>query len=195
MAISADQGFALSLAMAMVFRGWALAELGQAEEGVAQIRQGLAGVQATGAGISWSYFLALCAEAHGCAGRPEEGLVTLGEAMEDVQRKEERWWEAEIHRLRGEMLLQSGMRGPGSPEQNHPEAEECFRRALDIARGQGARSLELRAATSLARLYQGQDRFEESKPILAEVFDWFTEGSDTADLREAKRVLEARSST
>lgn len=129
------------------------------------------------------YFLALLAEAYGKAGQPEEGLTVLAEALAIVDNTGERNWEAELHRRKGDLLLiQQG--------QKVGEAEECFRQALDIARRQQAKSLELRAAMSLSRLWQQQGKRDEARQMLAEIYGWFTEGFDTADLQEAKVLLE-----
>jgi predicted ATPase len=117
-------------------------------------------------------------------GHTEDGLQALAEAHTLVEQHEERWWEAEVHRLRGVLLL----RQPGTPQ---AEAEACFQRALDVARRQEAKSLELRAAMSLARLWQQQGRRADARDLLAPIYGWFTEGFDTADLQEAKALLEA----
>jgi predicted ATPase len=136
-----------------------------------------------GAEILRPYFLALLAEAYGEVGQPEERLTMLVEALAMVDNTGERYWEAELHRRKGELLLiQQG--------QKVGEAEECFRQALDIARRQQAKSLELRAAMSLSRLWQQQGKQEEAHQLLTEIYGWFTEGFDTADLKEAKILLE-----
>jgi predicted ATPase len=119
-------------------------------------------------------------------GRIEDGLQALAEAHTLVQQQEERWWEAEVHRLRGVLLL----RQPGTPQ---AEAKDWLQRALDVARRQEAKSLELRAAMSLSRLWQQQGKQAEARELLAPVYAWFTEGFDTADLQEAKTLLEALS--
>ena len=116
-------------------------------------------------------------------GHTADGLQALAEAHTLVEQQEERWWEAEVSRLRGVLLL----RQPGTPQ---AEAEACFQRALDVARRQEAKSLELRAAMSLARLWQQQGKRAEAHELLAPVYSWFTEGFDTADLQEAKALLE-----
>jgi predicted ATPase len=130
-----------------------------------------------------SHYLALLAEAYGHAGHTEEGLAVLAEALEEVHRTGQRSYEAEIYRLRGELLLQQA-----TPE--HGQAEACFQQALDVARRQHAKSLELRAATSLARLWQQQSKRQAAYDLLAPVYSWFTEGFDTADLQEARTLLE-----
>jgi predicted ATPase len=164
-------------------RGWALAVSGQ-EEGITQILQSLADDQATGATRDRPYHLALLAEASAQVGQTAEGLDALAEALEIVPQSAVRWWEAELYRLRGELLLLD-------PGVHLREVEACFQRALDIARRQQAKSLELRAAMSLSRLWQRQGRRAEAHQLLAEIYGWFTEGFDTADLLEAKALLEA----
>jgi predicted ATPase len=127
--------------------------------------------------------LTALAEAHGRAGQAEEGLALIAEAQEFVAKTGERVWEAAVHRIKGELLL---ARSPSDPAQ----AEACFREALDVARQQSAKSLELRAATSLARLWQRQGKRDEARDLLQPVYDWFTEGFDTKDLKDAKALLE-----
>src|SRR5262249_4951942 len=189
-ALATEQGFTVVRASGTIFRGWALAERsgapeagqGQREEGIAQMRQGLAVWQATGAKVFRPYGLALLAEAYAHVGQIEEGLTLLGEALAVAHDTGERRWEAELHRLKGELLL---MRAAGQDA----EAEAWFHQALDVARQQQTKSLELRAAMSLSRLWQRQGKRAEARQLLAEVYGWFTEGFDTADLREAKTLL------
>jgi predicted ATPase len=126
----------------------------------------------------------MLAEVHGSLGQPEASLTALSEALALVETTGERYYEAELHRLTGELLLQHA-----APEVSRAEA--CLQQALDIARGQQAKSLELRAAVSLARLWQQQGKRQEAQALLAGVYDWFTEGFDTADLQEAKALLHA----
>jgi adenylate cyclase len=183
-----EQGEPYWLAGGIVLQGWVLAERGQVEDGIAQMCQGLAAWQATGAEIILPYHLSLLAETHGRRGQAAEGLRVLTEALSLAQQHEEHWWAAELHRLRGALLLsQEGAK------RKVVEAEQCFHQALDIARHQQAKSLELRAAMSLARLWQGQGKHAEARQLLAPIYDWFTEGFETADLREAKGLLEALS--
>jgi predicted ATPase len=111
----------------------------------------------------------------------------LAEAHTLVEQHDERWWEAEVHRLRGVLLLKA----EGSVRCVAVTSEECFQQALDVARRQEAKSLELRAAMSLARLWQQQGKCQEAHDLLAPIYGWFTEGFDTADLQEAKALLEA----
>ena len=153
--------------------------------GIAQLRQGLTALKAAGSETYRTYFLALLAEALGKEGQVEEGLGVLAEALALIQETDEGFNAAELHRLRGEFLLQRE-----TTEATSREAEACFRHALTIARQQQARSLELRAAMSLTRLYRKQNRHAEVRPILAECYGWFTEGFDTPDLQEAQALLE-----
>ena len=195
--LATEHGFPYWLACSTILRGWALTEQGQGEEGVAQLRQGLAVYRATGVEEVRSYFLALLAEACGKAGQTEEGLSSLAEALAFVHDTGERFHEAELYRLKGELTLQkfqaSGSKFP-VPHPQHPtpnpqaEAEEYFLNAIAIARGQQAKSLELRAVMSLSRLWQ-QGKKEESRQMLAEIYGRFTEGFDTKDLQEAKTLL------
>jgi len=181
-ALATEQGFPLWVAQGTSFRGWALAMQGQGEEGLAQERQGLAAWRATGGAMRVPYFCTLLADVSAHLGYTEDGLQALAEAHTLVEQHEERWWEAEVHRLRGVLLLQQ----TGTPP---AEAETWLQRALDVARRQEAKSLELRAAMSLARLWQ-QGRRAEARDLLAPIYGWFTEGFDTADLQEAKALLE-----
>ncbi len=183
MALSTEQGFPVFLAQGAISRGWALAAQGHGVEGLSQIREGLAALQATGTEFLRSHFLALLAEAYGKAAQVEEGLSTVAKGLAFVERTEERFYEAELYRLRGELLFQQ------SPD-NATEAAACFHRALDVSRNQAAKSWELRAATSLARLWQQQGKMAEARELLAPVYGWFTEGFDTADLKDAKGLLE-----
>jgi predicted ATPase len=181
-ALSTEQGFPFWLAYGTILRGWALSAQGEGAEGIAQMRQGLVAHRATGAELQRIYFLSLLAEAYGKVGQPEQGLTVLLEALAIVDKTGECDWEADLHRLKGELLLiQQGQRVR--------EAEECFRKALDTARSQQAKSFELRAAMSLSRLWQGQGKREEAHQLIAEIYGWFTEGFNTADLKEAKALL------
>jgi predicted ATPase len=181
-ALCAEQGFALYMARGMILRGWTMAEQRQGAEGLAQMRQGLASYQATGAAVFRPYYLAFLAEAYGKVGQTEAGLTALAEALAVVDNTRERYWEVEIHRLKGELLL-------ALSAEKHAEAEACFHQALDIARRQQAKSLELRAAMSLSRLWLQQGKRDEARELLVPVYGWFTEGFDTADLQEAKVLL------
>src|SRR4030095_15854877 len=149
-----------------------------------QVRQGIAAFRATGAAQHVPYYCTMLADVCNHMGYPEDGLQTLAEAHTLVEQHEERYWEAEIHRLRGVLLL----RQTGTPQ---AEAEAWLQRALDVARRQQAKSLELRAAMSLSRLWQQQGKRAAAHTLLAPIYSWFTEGFDTADLQEAKALLEA----
>jgi predicted ATPase len=220
--LTSEQEFAFWLAQATIMDGWALAEQGQREKGIIQMRHGLAAYKAIGAEIVLPYFLALLAEAYGKAGQTEEGLAVLAEALALVQRIEERYYEAELYRLKGQLTLQSQTSlGQVSDKSQarleqvttsqsklqaslEAEAEACFWRAIEIARKQQAKSLELRALMSLVRLWQQQatqytsrntqhearTRLDAACKTLSEIYNWFTEGFDTKDLREARALLE-----
>jgi TOMM system kinase/cyclase fusion protein len=197
--LCAEQRFVYYLTCGSVLQGWALAEQGQGEEGVAQIHQGVAAFRAMGAGIRQPLYLALLAEACGKVGQAEEGLSALSEALMLVNKTGQCWYEAELYRLKGELTLkQFGVRSSefGLPNPQHPtpspqaEAEACFQKAIEVARGQSAKSWELRAVMSLSRLWQQQGKKAEAWQLLAEIYGWFTEGFDTKDLQDAKRLIE-----
>ncbi len=179
--LATEQGFPHQM-IGSLLHGWVLAQQGQAQEGVEQMHQVLIAHRGTGAVANLSYFLALLAEAHGTLGEPEAGLAALAEALTLADTTGERWYESEIYRLKGELLLQQA-------SDHQAEAETCFHHALAIARNQQAKSFELRTATSLARLWQQQGKRDEAWQVLAEVYNWFTEGFDTADLKDAKALL------
>jgi predicted ATPase len=172
------------MTVSAMLRGWALVHQGQAQEGMAQITQGLMTWRTAGSELGRPYFLTLLAEAHGTMGQPEAGLTVLAEALTHVDKTGERWYEAEIHRLKGALLLQQNAN-------NQAEVETCFHHALEIARHQQAKSFELRTATSLARLWQQQGKRQKAYDLLAPVYGWFTEGFNTADLQDAKALLVA----
>jgi predicted ATPase len=182
-ALATEQRFPLLVAYGTSVRGWALALQGQGEEGMAQVRQGIAAVRATGAAVLVPYLCTVLADVAAHLGHSDDGLQALAEAYTLVEQQDERFWEAEICRLRGVVPL----RQPGTPQE---EAETWLQRALDVARRQEAKSLELRAAMSLSRLWQQQGKRSEAGALLAPVYGWFTEGFDTADLQDAKVLLE-----
>ena len=202
LALSREHGLAMYEAMATALRGWALIDEQRHDEAIEQIRRGIAAQRATGAGVLLPHFLAFLAEALGGALRAEEGLDLLEEALETAQRSGEGYYEAELFRIKGEMLLAraagrglsraaAGGRAVFQPEPPAGvEAEACFRRAIDVARRQAAKSWELRAATSLARLCRTQGRDDEARGLLTQVYASFTEGFDTADLRDARALLD-----
>jgi predicted ATPase len=201
--LAREHGFLQWLGLGTILRGWAVAEQGQREEGITQIRQGLATRQALGAGVFQSYALALLAEGYGKVGQAEEGLTVLPEALTVMDNTGERFYEAEIYRLKGELLLAQEVKSQNAkvksqksapPGAQHltpstQEAEGCFLHAIEVAQSQQAKSLELRAALSLSRLWQHQGKQHEAHQLLAEVYGWFTEGFDTKDLQEAKALL------
>ncbi len=181
MRLSNEKGFPGWLGAGHRFRGEALAMLGQVQEGMAQLREGMAAAQSRGARCYLSGRLGSLAEAQAKAGQPGEGLTTLAEALAQVETTDERYCEAELHRLKGELLLMQG---------DEAEAEASFHKAIEVARRQQAKSWELRATVSLARLWQEQGRMDEARQMLAEIYGWFTEGFDTPDLQEARALLE-----
>jgi predicted ATPase len=153
------------------------------EHGIAQMELGLTGHRATGGRLREPYWLALLVEGYAEAGNIEQAMTVLAEALKVVDKTEERWYEAELYRLKGELLLRQNSR-------NADEATDLFRNALETARAQGAKALELRATVSLARLLTSQGRRDGAHTMLAEIYNWFTEGFDAADLKEAKTLLE-----
>ena len=179
--ISTEQSFPFWTGWAMILRGWALVEQDLKDEGILQMRQGLTNWRATSSELGLPYFLALLAEAFCKLGQTEDAFNVLAEALAVVNSSGERWYEAELHRLKGELLRQN-------PEAK-AEAERFFQQAIDMARQQGSKSLELRAAMSLGRLWQDQGKRKEAHQMLQQVYDWFSEGFETADLTEAKILL------
>jgi predicted ATPase/class 3 adenylate cyclase len=180
--LSTEQGFSHYRARGTLYRGCALAASGQTREGFALCDQAFAVWQDTGANVM-TLILGVQAEAHWKASRPEEALHLLEEVLDRVERTSERWFEAELHRLKGEVLISIS-------ERDGAEAESSFQRAVQVARGQSAKMWELRATISLARLWQEQSRRAEGHDLLARIYGWFTEGFDTTDLKEAKALLD-----
>ena len=179
--VAAEHGFSLYSAAGTILRGWAMVKNGYVTEGMALLRSGSTAYRAAGQEAWMPFFVALQAAACEMAGQIEEGLTLLEEAFQIAERTGERWLEAELHRHKGQLLMRQG----------HAEAaEELYRQALLIARDQGAKLWELRAAASLARLRRDQGRHAEARELLAPVYSWFTEGFDTPDLKEAKALLE-----
>jgi len=183
LALSVEHGFPLWSAQALVQLGWAMVEQGEEAEGIRRIREGLAAFRTTGADIGRPYFLSLLVEACLKTGRFEEGLSVLTEAEAVADQNENHSHDAELFRLKGELLLKQD-------HSNAAEARQHYQRAIDIARGQDAKSNELRATISLARLLASQGRRDEARAMLAEIYGWFTEGFDTRDLKEAKALLD-----
>jgi len=211
-AVSNEHGLVLYQAMATITRNWALTAQGRQEEAIEQMRQGLAAYQATGTEVIRPHFLALLSEALIRARKLDEGIRVLEDALAVAHSNGERYYESELYRLKGELLLKQstggvvskvaavGMAGAvykvaavGKNIVAEPpsvtNAEACFRQSIKIAQQQRAKSLELRAVMSVARLYQKQGRQKEARSLLAQIYDRFTEGFDTVDLREAKALL------
>jgi predicted ATPase len=169
---------------AAILQGWCLASHGQDTAGVAQMHQALTAYRATGIALYQVWFLALLAEAQGKHGQSAEGLEVLAEALMLIRHDAgELCWEPELHRLKGELLLQLS-------SANQAEAEHCFQQAIAVAQSQQAKSWELRGVTSLARLWQQQGKREEARQVLGDVYGWFTEGFDTPDLKDAEALLD-----
>jgi predicted ATPase len=186
MTFAATHGFGHRVELGRILRGWALAMQGDTATGVAHIQQGSVAVQSMGLKLYRPYFLALLAEAYGQAGQPEAGLTVLAEAATLIATAEERWWEPEVYRLQGALLLQL-------PQPDIPQAAAYFHQALAVARAQQAKTLELRAAMSLSRLWQQQGQRDAARQLLAPIYTGFTEGFATPDLHEATVLLEALS--
>jgi DNA-binding SARP family transcriptional activator/predicted ATPase len=180
--LSSEQGFVLWLAETTVLWGWVLANRGQSEQGIAQMHKGLAEYKAININLHRPYLLALLAEVYGDNGQPAEGLTLLAEALALVEKGELRHYEAELYRLKGELLLLQG--------ESLEKIEVSFQQAIRIARQQETKSLELRAAMSLSQLWQQQGKAQEARQMLAQIYDWFTEGFDAGDLKEARALLE-----
>jgi predicted ATPase len=181
--LATAQAFPLFVGLGTCWRGWALAVQGQGAAGLAQLRQGMAAVLATGQMVSRPSCLVLLAEAAGYANQVEEGMCLLGEALTAFEATGRGDLLTEAYRLQGELVLCQA-----TPDE--AQAEACFLQALTIARGQQAKSWELRAAMSLSRLWQCQGQQAEAHELLAPIYGWFTEGFDTADLQEAKALLD-----
>ncbi len=178
---SREQAFPMFLGVGHIMHGWCMGAVGQAEEGIPLLLQGIAIRRAAGTNLLLPFFLTTLAEVHGMAAQADEGLKRLAEAANIVEATQERWAEAELHRLRGTLLLSAN---------EHTDAENSFRQALALAQRQSAKFWELRAATSLARLWRDQGKRDEARELLAPVYGWFTEGHTTRDLKEAKALLE-----
>jgi predicted ATPase len=182
-ALASEHGFALWAALGRILQGWVGAQMSEATTGIARIRDGLAAAEATGNRSLAPFHRTLLAEALALAGKIEEGLATLDDALARAASSGVRGWDAEIHRLRGELTGRL-------PQPDLAKAEDSFRTALAIAREQGTRGYELRAATSLARLWREQGRRGEARELLAPIYGSFTEGFGTADLKDAKALLD-----
>jgi predicted ATPase len=180
--IGVEKGIAMSQAEGTMDRAWVLSEQGNPEEATTLFRQGLDVWRSTGMEIHLPEFLSVLAEMYAKAGQVDEALSTIAEAISQMEKSDERYWEAEVHRVKGELLQMKGA--------DEAEVEQHFQRAIEVARQRSAKSLELRATMSLCRLWQRQGKVDEARKALAEIFNWFTEGFDTADLKEAKALLE-----
>ena len=187
-ALSSELGLQYWIDQSAAQQGWALIHQGRFEEGVARTRAVLDTWRAEGKGLLRPSYLGATAEAHGAMGQPEQGIELVDEALAAVDRTGERWWESELRRLKGELTLKQAVRSRSGPRAT-ADAEACFVDALAVARHQGARSLELRAAVSLARLWQTHDKATEAHDLLKGTLDAFTEGHETADVQEAQAVL------
>jgi predicted ATPase len=183
LALATEGGFALFAIQGELMRAWMLIERGQVDQGMAQMHQALSVLRDTGSRSNLSFWLSLLAEVYGRIGQANDGLHLIAEALEVVERSGIRMSEAELHRSKGALLLQQ-------PVPDAEQAEACFQHALDIARQQQAKSWELRAAISLSRLWKAEGKIQQAHDLLAPVYAWFTEGFDTADVQEAKRLLE-----
>jgi predicted ATPase len=192
------------LGYASILKGWSQAEQGQEEQGIDIVRQGLAAQQAAGVGLARSAFLGHLAELQSRAGKPEVGLPLVDQALTFVEKSGERYYEAELYRLKGELLLAQEVKSQPSKAKNQksenlnpnsqipgPElgAEAYFCKAINIARHQKAKSWELRASISIVRLWQSQGKQEEAHNLLANIYGWFTEGFETVDLKQARELL------
>ena len=184
MTLATEQGFPRWLGRGTVLRGWLLVEQGQREVGIMQMLEGMAVRRArAGAVRDDAYYASLLAEAYRKAGQSVDGLNVVTDALAKARQTESRTYEAELHRIKGELLLKQAV-------VDEEQAESCFQQAIDVARVQQAKSWELRASMSLSRLWQRQRKKEKAREWLAGIFGWFTEGFDTADLRQARTLLE-----
>jgi predicted ATPase len=182
-ALSIEQGFPVMVDYGTPLRAWTLVMQGHTEEGIAQLRQIMANKLAGIDQSEWPMYYGLLVEAYWAAGQTEEGLDMVAEALALVEKTGLRFYEAELRRLQGELLLKQAA-------SDRRQAETCLHRALDLACSQKAKSIELRAAMSLGRLWHQHGKKEEAHHLLKEIYNWFTEGFDTPDLQEAKALLE-----
>jgi class 3 adenylate cyclase/predicted ATPase len=187
--MSTEPDFLMFSGMGTIVHGWVLAKEGQGAEGLAEIQQGMTDWRAAGQELERPHFLALLAEAHETLGQLHQGFHALAEARSEADKTGEAFWDAEIYRLQGELSVRIGAEAGGAGEGGRGSPEESFLKAIEIARRQEAKSLELRAVMSLSRLWRDQGRKDEARQMLAAIYAWFTEGHDTPDLREAKALL------
>jgi predicted ATPase len=183
LSLATQHGYPHWIAMGTLLRGWALAQQGQRDTALAEMHQGLAALRALGTGVALPHYLALLANVYRQTGQADKGFTLLSEAVALVHQTGERCWEAELYRLQGELLL-------ARSEETQAEAEACFSEALTLARRQQAQSWELRTVTSLARLWSQQNKTQDAYELLACTYSRFTEGFATADLREARALLD-----
>jgi predicted ATPase len=188
-ALCSEQGFGNILQQFRQHRGYALVRQGQTAEGIALIRDGMAASRATGAGLFLPYYLALLADACGQADRLEEGLSALAEAFALVERTKERSNDARLYQIEGELTLRQLSIDREQPSVQQ-RAEGCFHQSIEIARRQGAKAFELEAVTSLGRLWLQQEKKAEARQMLTEIYNWFTEGFETAGLKDAKSLID-----
>jgi predicted ATPase len=197
-ALCTEHGLSFYLALGRIWRGWTLTEQGELGEGIALLQQGLTVWRALGAEIGLTHYLTPLIEAHRKAGHLQEAETVLAEAFALVEKNAEHFYEAELYRLKGELILQEFQVSGSKFQVTNPqslipnpqaEAEACFQKAIEIARTQQAKSLELRATVSRARLWQRQGKKADARLMLQEICSWFTEGFDTADLEGAKNLL------
>jgi predicted ATPase len=182
-AISTEHGLGGWIPVTAFHHGTAIAQQGHTTAGIAQMTNSLALTHPAGMDIGHSYRLCTLAGVYRDAGRLDEALIAITESLAAAHEQEELYYEAETHRLRGELLLKQD-------DSNAAEARKCFERAIEIARSQSGKSLELRATMSLARLLDKQGHRIEARTMLVDIYNWFTEGFDTADLKDAKALLD-----
>jgi predicted ATPase len=182
-ALATERGLYPLVVVGMLLRGCAVADGPQIEAGITELRGALDMMRAAGAEISRPHYTGVLADAYGRAGQPAEGIAVLEEAVDCMNRTGQRLAEAELQRINGDLFL-------AVYRDTQAEAEEHFRHAVDCARRQSAKSLELRAALSLSRLWRAQGKHDDARTLLAEIYGWFTEGFETRDLKEAKALLE-----
>ena len=178
-----EKGAVFWKALGMLMQGWLFALTGKASDAIRKLTSGITACRSTGATLRVPFWLSYLATAYAVIGQFDDAWRCIGEAMAAVETTKEKWCEAEIHRIAGEIALLS-------PQPDTAKAEAYFERALAVARGQQAKSWELRAAMSMARLWRDQSKRDEARDLLAPVYNWFTEGFDTLDLKEAKALLD-----
>jgi predicted ATPase len=182
-ALATEHGFYQYVMAGMLMRARALADGGQIEAGITELRGALDVQRAAGSELGRPYYTGILAAAYGKAGQPAQGIALIEEAVDCMNRTGERLSEAELQRVKGDLLL-------AVSRDTHAQAEDCFRHAIDCARRQDAKSFELAAVLSLSRLWRGQGKNDDARTLLAEIYGWFTEGFETHDLRAAKVLLD-----